>query len=283
MSTTTVPTTTLEGPVTTLQGDEPVESDHIDALFNGEIAGLRIAGAFDPIACAQVVENVRRLGLQEYPAMANPLATLWPNHWSCRYDDGEWDAYFASLDDKSTEKAAVFAPLGGDPSALVNARLEPALGRPITRLTCPRTGRTFHNVIVRAGTAELHFDDGRYDLTAELRELVMRQLAFNIYLSNPGGGGELEVFKRLGGMPGISKPDAAANGSTVVGNYGFDDAIVAGVPSAAIPCEAGDLVLIRNQFLHRVRPVTIPELALHRIGISAHIVELSDGTYHTFN
>ena len=50
-----VPATTPDWPVVTLHGGDPIEPDHISALFNGEIAGLRIAGAFPAEACAEVL------------------------------------------------------------------------------------------------------------------------------------------------------------------------------------------------------------------------------------
>ena len=130
----------------------------------------------------------------------------------------------------------------------------------------------------------MHFDWAGFDLMAGLCDRAIAQMAWNVYLANPGPGGELQVFRRPGTRPGLTKAEAEARGPEVVfGNYGFPDSMVGGCQRATIGVGAGDLVIFMNRHFHRVADLVPPEAAQDRVAISAHIVGLDDGTFHDFS
>jgi len=276
-------TTDTTWPLIELGRNQPVTPSHIRDLLEGRIAAIRIPEAVDPQACAEVVRRIETRGTSKYPGMREALGTLFPNHWSARYVDGDWDGYFASVDSTEDVKAAIFEPLGMPPREVANRLIEPGLGRPVERLRCPQTGRPYHSVIVRAGAAKHHFDFGGYDLPSNIAPRVMRQCAWNIYLSAEGAGGELEVFQTMGTSPGHTKAKAETLGIRYFGNYDLPAAFVEGAPSVAVACRTGDFVMIMNRHVHRVRPVVPTELTERRIAISSHVAEFIDGRFCDFS
>lgn len=269
--------------VVTLGSADQLAASHLDALLGGRIAAVRIPGFVPADQCVLLLKRLREVGIGAYAGMKKALGTLWPNHWVPRYVTGDWDAYFEGAIGAEEQKRHLFEPIG-DPRRLVNEPIRRALGEAITPLRCPSRGRAFHAMIVRAGAAELHFDWAGFDLMPEVAKRVTAQMAWNIYLSNPGRGGELEVFQRQGTSPGLTKGEAASQGADVVfGNYGFPASVVSGARAVSIPVEQGDLVLVMNRHFHRVAAITPNELTNERVAISAHIVRLDDGTLHDFS
>jgi hypothetical protein len=257
---------------------------HLQAVLEGRSAGIRVRQAVDPAACAEVADRIEAHGTSRYPGMRNALGTVFPNHWSARYVNGDFDSYFDAISDTEDVKAYMFEPFGSSPREIANRILEPVLGRRIERLRCPVTGRLFHSVIVRTGTADFHYDFGGYDLPVTLAPYVMRQTAWNLYLRTAEAvGGELEVFKVLGTKPGLTKAYAEAAGVPFFGNYGIPASVVDGAPSVSIPCSAGDWVYIMNRHVHRVIPINPVDLSDQRMAISSHVAEFIDGSFHDFN
>ncbi len=256
--------------------------DQIERLLRGEIAGIRIPEIISQEECEAVMSRVVELGMGEYNGMAHPLGTFGTNHWAARYVHGDYEGYFKSAVEEEKTKAWLFESLSASPSEIVKKTLEPALGAEIERLRTD-DGRPFNAVILRSGTAAIHYDFGRFDLPQPLSSRVIRQTAWNIYLQNPGEGGELVVYRELGTEPGLTKADAAAQGLSSFGNYDLDSRSLEGVPAVTIPARQGDFLLVNNQYLHMVAPVTPPELSGDRVAISAHIAQLTDGSFCEFS
>lgn len=255
---------------------------HIDDLLCGRIAGIRIPQMVSSAACEAIMKEIARYGMGQYDGMARPLGTVGENHWPARYVDGNWDAYFETVEQEERIKEGLFAALGGSASRYVNTILERAIGQEIDRLRTD-DGRPFNAVVVRSGTAALHFDFGGYDLPHSIGCRVIRQMAWNIYVQNPGEGGDLVVHRHMGSEAGLTKAEAAARGVACFGNYDLDASILEGVEKVTIPARRGDFVLIQNRYVHSVAPVVPTELARERVALSAHIAQLTDGSFREFS
>ncbi len=265
-----------------LEGPGALDAEQIQRLLCGRIAGIRIQGMVTPEECEAVMERVTELGMGAYDGMAKPLGTFGINHWTARYVDGDYPGYFNGAAGEEKTKIWLFEPLSAGPSEIVKKTLEPALGVKIERLRDDK-GRQFNAVILRSGTAAAHYDFGRFDLPQPVASRVIRQMAWNIYLQNPGEGGELVVYRQLGVEPGLTKAEAAARGLSSFGNYDLDSKSLQGVPAVTIPARQGDFVLVNNQYIHAVAPVSPPELTGERVAISAHIAQLTDGSFCEFS
>jgi len=103
-------------------------------------------------------------------------------------------------------------------------------------------------------------------LITALRTLGLQQYAWNIYLSDPGEGGECVVYNK----PWEKADDQYIKGAT----YGYDHEVVKGAESIKIKPEPGMLLLFNSRNFHEVLKSTKPRLSL-----GGHVGRLTPSEY----
>jgi hypothetical protein len=114
-----------------------------------------------------------------------------------------------------------------------------------------RQGRQMHVGIVREINAglQVHFDDAVREYAGRLLDAeVVAQLAFNIYVQVPPGGGETVLWRRRW------QPDDEE--LRIPGGYGYREAVTNGAQSLTLRPALGEGFLFDPRHYHTVRPAT---------------------------
>lgn len=260
-----------------LRAGEEVSRELLEAVFHGDVPGLRLRGFYSESECRTVVERLRGLesGSKKYQGLDLGTVLGIPSHWEFAYTGppNEWESYFPLVGPANALRRELFAGLP-DPVRAVSELFGEAWSHsPVPNATHPRYGREVYAGLVRTGVPKLHCDWARWDFPSLP---VVMQAGWNVYLQNPGPGGDLKMYRRLWTHPG----EKADSGASRVGNYDLPRELVADVEAETIPCRTGDLVLAPNRFLHEVTPCADPE---SRTTVAGHLVWLQDGSIAQFS
>ncbi|GAA2811313.1 hypothetical protein GCM10010441_39960 [Kitasatospora paracochleata] len=227
--------------------DAPRFTDrHLATLAAGTLAAVRVPGFLDPAVCAAALAAVDRLPTADYdPArVPTPIVRFGPALNDYRTANGGLDGRYWH-DAEAARAAWQRAGLRQDPIALSLARLGSAWGAAVTPATI--AGRAVFGGTLReinAG-ALVHYDDiNREFPTGAFDQEVIAQLAFNVWVAVPEGGGATTVWRHRWEPADEQARDA----------YGYRPEAVERFQSVSLTPQLGDGLLFNPANYHAVAP-----------------------------
>jgi hypothetical protein len=224
------------------------------------VACVVIDGFYVEAGCHAITDNAMTLGLAR------------------AYTIDKTEAYFSGLSamemaNRKEEYLAAVAETNRERRRLLGDQADPM--EHILRLLCeawPAGARIaaegerpyFAGVIRIINKCVHHTDSARRDLPGWSIAGIKQQLSWNLYLSTPEQGGELQIWRR----PWREEDErdyrydrAAAKGYR---GEGYRPEVIMGWPDVVVPPRAGRLVLFNTLYYHLVRDVTgeKPRLAM---------------------
>jgi hypothetical protein len=224
-------------------------AESLQALFNNEIACIRVKGFATPAESKAFVDAMDTVGLaHEYKAIG-PNVRAKPRYLGVpqfEYRKKTKADYFAIVERAYSEKDAVVAHARFDPIArLMDMLRRAAPGREVAIAQEPEFGRYYAGIIRETtGGTNLHFDFARFSAPDYGIAANDAQIATNFYASGTDEGGETTVYN-LHFDPGVPR-------GTYVEIAPFDSKRVEGVEHYAFKPTAGDLVMFNSRCPHRV-------------------------------
>ena len=213
----------------------------LEALFDNEIAGIRIPEFIDRRTAAGAADGVLRHGLEYYADVEPPIGKIGITQFEYRHDEQTKAEYFALVPAADARRREVSAATG-DPVGLVLDAI--SAGRP-AEVAREADGTPYFAGLVRViGEALLHCDWAPMDAPTWAVGRIDAQVTWNVYCRLPDDGGTTTVYNRPW------TPDLQAY--QIPGSYGYRDAMVAGCESVTIEPATGDLVFFNSRNPHSV-------------------------------
>jgi hypothetical protein len=229
--------------------EHALNAESLRALFDNEIACIRVENFATPAESRAFVEAMDRVGLaHEYKAIG-PNVRARPKYLGVpqfEYRRKTRADYFATVESAYAEKDAVVAHARFDPIArLIDLLRGAASGRHVGIAQEPGFGRYYAGIIRETtGGTNLHFDFARFSAPDYTIAANDAQIATNFYASGPDEGGETTVYN-LHFDPGVPR-------GTYFEIAPFDAKRVEGVEHYTFKATAGDLVMFNSRCPHRV-------------------------------
>jgi hypothetical protein len=228
--------------------DAPSFTDrHIANLAAGTRAVVRVPGFLDSATCTAALHAAGRLPTGDYDPsrVPTPIVRFGPALNDYRLPGGTLDAARYWVAAEAARVAWSRAGMRPDPIAVSLARLGTAWGAAVSPATIdgrPAFGGTLREI--NAG-ALVHFDDINREYSGGVFDQdVVAQLAFNAWVSVPGGGGETTVWRHRWEPADEEFRDA----------YGYLPRTVEEHQRVTLRPELGDGLLFNPANFHAVRP-----------------------------
>lgn len=233
--------------------------DSLDDLFENRVAAVRVPRFASVAECDAFCRSADAHGYDYYQGVVPPIGKIGITQFES--GAGGMDSYFS----KAREAAETLQRLtesSFDPLARVLAAFAEFAQPSIA--SQENIGSYFAGLVRQIRTALLHVDWGPLDAPGWEIGGIDAQLAWNIYLKAPFGGGECVVYNRQWRATDerLKLPDS----------YGYCDSVVAGAERLHLVPRVGDLVLFNSRNFHEVR-ATMEE----RITISSFVGRKRNG------
>ena len=234
----------------------------LDAVFDNEIAAVRIPGFVSPEACRLGAAAVLANGFDYYETLDPPLGRIGIAQYDHRDDK---DRYFRLAAEATENRRRVFAA-AGDPIPLVADALSAAWPDKVALASEDAHGPYFAGIArITVGGIKVHCDWAEHDAPGWQVAAVDGQLAWNIYYDLTETGGETSIYRRP------SSPDIESYAEGAFGFYRAD--AVEEHEHAVVAPRRGELVLFSSRNAHAVAPATG---AGSRISASSFVGRLPD-------
>lgn len=235
----------------------PVSKQGFFDLFANQVGYIAVDNFLTPTECQALSDTLIRMGLHQYNYnfdidSAPPAAHLFETHYL--YEEKTPAEYFPAAANSIAEYKKLCATAKVDPAAKMAAFLAQHLQQEVKIAT--QDEQPYSYVIARElrNSALMHADFAGFIPQYWSISKVIAQYAWNIYLSNPGNGGECIVHDKL-----WEKADDAY----IVGNtYGYDHVLVANKEHATISAQSGRLVFFNSRNFHEVNASSQPRLSV---------------------
>jgi hypothetical protein len=230
-------------------------------LFNNRIPYLAVKNFLSLSECNLLVSAITKLGLGGYDynfdvSDAPPAQHLFETHYL--YEDKTPEEYFPAAEKSIHEYQKLCNEIKLYPDKKMMDLLSQHCQKPVT--IAAQNGKNYSHVIIRElkNSALLHADFAPFIPSYWSISTITAELAWNIYLSDAGNGGECRVYNK----PWEKEDDKYITRDT----YGYDHAVVKDKAFAEIYPTQGSLVLFNSRNFHEVKPSENP-----RISMGGHI------------
>lgn len=229
--------------------EHPLSAETLDALFNNEIACIRVKGFATPAECAAFVAAMDAVGLNKEYRAIGPNVKFRPRYIGVpqfEYRKKTKADYFATIADAYADQARVFAHCGFDPiERLMDLLRRAAPGKTVRTAEEPDLGLYYAGIIrdVTGGT-NLHMDFARFSAPAYTISRNDAQIATNFYADGSPDWGETTVHNLH-----FDPPLAPGEYYEIAP---FDPARVESVERFSFKALPGDLVMFNSRCPHRV-------------------------------
>jgi len=217
-------------------------------LFQNQFSALIIPNFLTPEECQRAATEIQALGLgkPDYafdPDNVPPSRKLFDSHYL--YEQKTPDEYFPKAVAATEIYHAYCKKLGFNPALRVRDYLSTQLEKPVN--IAEQEGKRYTYAMVRelSTSALLHLDFAKFIPSYWSISNTVAECAWNIYLTDPGVGGECVVYNR----PGEPEDDAYL----IPDSYAHDRKLVEGCEYAEIPVQTGQLVIFNCRNYHEVR------------------------------
>jgi hypothetical protein len=227
-------------------------------LFANRCGYIEIENFLSPVQCQAVIQELRNLGLKQFEYHFNiddapPAASLFETHYL--YENKKPEDYFPKAQASIVMYQAMVKRLGYDPVQKVLSYLSQQLQMPVS--IAEQDGKQFHTVLARElnHSAMLHADFAPFIPNSHwVISKIMAEYAWNIYLTDPGSGGECVVY---------NKPWQQEDDRYIIKNtYGYDHAVVADREQVKVKPTPGKLVIFNSRNFHEVLKSQRPRLSI---------------------
>jgi hypothetical protein len=226
-------------------------------LFANQIAYIAVDNFLNIAEIEALKNGLIKAGLQQYSYnfavdKAPPAAHLFETHYL--YEQKTPSEYFSAAAKSIAEYQNLCQLTGFDPALKMSTFLSEHLQKTVT--IAEQAGQHYSHVIARElrHSALMHADFAGFIPHYWSISNVIAQYAWNIYLSDPGEGGECVVYDKL-----WAKEDDA---HILENTYGYDEKIVANQASAVISVKPGQLVFFNSRNFHKVNASRNPRLSI---------------------
>ena len=236
-------------------------------LFDNKTSAIIIDDFLPPENCSKIKEIAEEYGLHHYDYLFNddvPEAfSLFDTHYL--YEQKTPAEYCPKAEATNAQYAQFKEKLGFNPFEKVRAFLEEKTGRSVS--IAKQGKQEYTHVILRQlqNSALLHADFAPFIPQYWSISDITSELAWNIYLTDPGQGGECVVYDKLWDK----EDDQHILGET----YGYDEIVVQNKDYIEIPITAGKLVFFNSRNFHKVNASS-----QMRLSIGGHIGLKPDGS-----
>lgn len=238
---------TLTDPFFTAVDAEAFTEQHLAGLAAGTLAAVRIPGFLGANACTTAMRSLDRLPTADYDPARVPtrIVRFGPALNDHRTESGVLDptTYWPAA--SAAQSAWAEAQVTPDPIALSLAALGRAWGSPVAAATIGGRevfGGTLREInlgaLVHYDDINREFPDGVFD------QKVIAQLAFNVWVSAPRGGGGTSVWRHRWEPTDEQHRDS----------YGFRSETVTAHQKISLAPDLGDALLFNPNNFHAVEP-----------------------------
>ncbi|HEV2614667.1 MAG TPA: 2OG-Fe(II) oxygenase [Gammaproteobacteria bacterium] len=238
-----------------------ISQQSIDDLFNNRIPYLLVENFLSLSECSLLVSAITKLGLGGYDYnfdinAAPPAQHLFETHYL--YENKMPEDYFPAAEKSIHEYKKLCDEIKLYPDKKMMDLLSQYTQKPVA--IASQEGKNYSHVIIRElkNSALLHADFAPFIPSYWSISNITAELAWNIYLSDAGKGGECVVYNK----PWEKEDDKYITHDT----YGYDHAVVKDKEFAEIYPTQGSLVLFNSRNFHEVRRSENP-----RISMGGHI------------
>jgi hypothetical protein len=229
--------------------EHPLTPGTLQALFNNEIACIRVKGFATPDECRAFVRAMDTVGLNKEYRAIGPNVKFRPRYIGVpqfEYRKKNKAEYFATVESAYADQAKVFAVAGFDPlQRLMDHLRKAAAGHDVRVAEEPEFGRYYSGIIrdITGGT-NLHMDFARFSAPTYVIAGNDAQIATNFYADGSTEWGETTVHNLH-----FDPPIAPGEYYEIAP---FDPARVQGVERTMFKPLPGDLVMFNSRCPHRV-------------------------------
>lgn len=245
-----------------------LSSQGLAQVFDNEAAFIKVENFLSKAECQKLIKALRHLGLKQYEYHfahdeAPPAACLFETHYL--YEQKTPEEYFPKAKASLELYQQLVQAAGFDPVKKVQDLLSSYLG---TVSIAEQGGHLYHPILARElnNSALLHADFAAFIPKKWQISNINAQYAWNIYLSDPGEGGECIVYNK----PWNQEDDRYIKGST----YGYDHEVVKDKEFVKIKPEPGMLLFFNSRNFHEVTKSTQP-----RLSVGGHVGRTADHHY----
>lgn len=215
-------------------------------LFHNKISSIILENFISQKKCLEIKEGIQQIGLKHYNYQYNtdvPEAKhIFDTHYL--YEQKTPDDYFPKAEKTNQLYREFCDNINFDPFLNVKEFLSKNWAQSVQIAT--QDNYNYTHVIVRElqHSALLHADFAQFIPSYWSISKIIAQYAWNIYLTDPGMGGECIVYNKLW----EKEDDQYIYKQT----YGYDEKIIAGQESTSIPIKPGSLVFFNSRNFHKV-------------------------------
>lgn len=224
----------------------PEKADFL-ALFDNLIPYIEIPDFINANQTASLVSEIHNIGLQYYeyagmPSVVPKARHIFQTHYE--FEEKTPNEYFMIAQSNIDRYLTFCAKSGVNLAEMVRLYLSEKFQQPVNYATQAGDAYTYAMVRELKSSAMLHADfaqflDQRWSISN-----VVKEYAWNVYLTDPGEGGECVIYEK----PWEREDDIYL----IEGTYGYFDDVVRGTTSRAIKIKIGSLVFFNCRNFHRV-------------------------------
>ncbi|MFD9698198.1 hypothetical protein [Lentzea sp. NPDC059081] len=236
----------------------------VGALFDNEVAAIRIPGFLSREGLAAAVAGIEENGLDHYRDVDPPIGKIGITQFEHRHGTAAKAAYFEQAAKSNLRRQEVFAR-SGDPVELVSSALAAVWPRPVSVAEEPAVGGYFAGLVRMIREGLVHCDWAPHDAPGWSIGEIDAQITWNVYLQLPQDGGATYVYDRPW--------DESAEEHAIPDSYGYDDGLVADRARVRIEPAAGDLTFFNSRNFHAIERSSGSD----RISVSSFVGRHRDG------
>ena len=224
--------------------DFDLSQENIGLLLNNEIPYIRESNFILPEEVKTLIKELNSIGFEYYENVEPPIGKIGVTVFENQNDPAHYFKGALSSTSKLQRESE------GHHNAMVRlirtigekSRIRSAIAYDNTRDQLYFAGL----VRLMKGGALLHIDYAPFDCKEYVVSKSINQLACNIFLQTPEGGGDVTVFN----CP-WTEPDENLK---ISGSYGYHPSVVEHKDSVTIQPKVGDLILFNSRNFHKVAP-----------------------------
>jgi hypothetical protein len=226
--------------------EHPLTPETLEALFDNEIACIRVKGFATPAECKAFVAAMDAVGLNKEYRVIGPNVKFRPRYIGVpqfEYRKRAKGDYFATVEAAYIDQSKVIAQCGFNPlDRLMTLLRGAAPGKTVRIAEEPGYGRYYAGIIrdVTGGT-NLHMDFAKFTAPAYAIAANDAQIATNFYADGSSDWGETTVHN-LHLDPALGPVELSP----------FDPKLVEGAERISFKALPGDLVMFNSRCPHRV-------------------------------
>ena len=232
--------------------EQPLSRAALRDLFDNRIPAIRISQFATPAECSKMLAQVNAVRLDRYSGVYPPIDKIGVTQFEA--GAGGKKQYFDEAEQATGTLRRIF-DASFDPITRIRDILSKAFSGQVD-IAGEADGKSYFAGLFRQmkeGTL-LHVDFAQRDAPDWCIADIDAQIAWNLFLSDGGGGGECDIYNQQW----QSCHETRKKEKT----YGYEEAVVRGVEHLAVKPVVGDVLLFNCRNFHRVLPTPHARITL---------------------